>query len=262
MRKLVLLTMAVGALTAVSVAGIASAAGTSNGPVTVQSGNVKFTFNGGFSPKGLPKKRVAPITLAAEGKIQTLDGSHPPALQKVLLETDKNGLVQTRGYPTCTSGKLQATDTRAAEKACGKAIVGKGQTKIQIAFAEQNPINVNSKLLVINGGEKGGTTTLFIHAYITVPTPAAVVTTVKIKKHHHGRFGLLSTATIPKIAGGAGSVTSFNLKIGKKYRYKGKKVSVLSAKCTDGKLAAHATAVLSDGTKASAEIIRPCKPKG
>ena len=262
MRKLVLLTMAVAAMVALTAAGLASAAGTSNGPVTVTSGNVKFTFNGGFSPKALPKKQFAPLALTAEGKIQTLDGSHPPALKSILLETDKNGAVQTKGYPTCTSGKLQATDTKAAEKACGSAIVGKGTTTIQIAFAEQNPINVQSKLLVINGGESGGTTTLFIHAYITVPTPAAVVTTVKIKKHNHGRFGLLSTATIPKIAGGAGSVTSFNLKIDKKYTYKGKKVSVLSGKCTDGKLAAHATAILSDGTKASAEIIRPCTPKG
>jgi hypothetical protein len=262
MRKLVLLTMAVAALAALTAAGLASAAGTTNGPVSVTSGNVKFTFNGGFSPKALPKKEMAPIALTAEGKIATLDGSHPPALKEAIIETDKNGAIQTKGYPTCTSGKLQATDTKAAEKACGSAIVGTGTTTIQIAFAEQNPINVNSKLLVINGGESGGTTTLYIHAYITVPTPAAVVTTVKIKKHVHGRFGYTSVATIPKIAGGNGSVTSFNLKIDKKYTYKGKKVSVLSAKCTDGKLAAHATAILSDGTKASAEIIRPCTPKG
>ena len=75
-----------------------------------------------------------------------------------------------------------------------------------------------------------------------MPVPAAIVTTVKIKKIHNGRYGLKSVATIPKIAGGSGSVTSFSLKIDKKFTYKGKKVSVLSAKCPDGKLQAHGDA--------------------
>ena len=261
MRKFALMVGALVALAALSLAAVAAGAG-GNAPVTVTSGNLKLTANGGFTPTALPKKGSAPIGLTAEGKIQTTDGSHPPAVKEVVLETPKSGTIQTKGYPTCTSGKLQATDTKAAEKACGKAIIGKGQTKIEIAFAEQNPISVNSKLLVINGGEKGGTTTLFIHAYITVPTPAAVVTTVKIKKHPNGPFGLKSVATIPKIAGGAGSVTSFNLKIDKKYHYKGKKVSVLNLGCPTPKLPVHIESIFSDGTKLEAELIRTCTAKG
>jgi hypothetical protein len=259
MRKYLMLTMALGALIAVSVAGIASAG---NKPVTVRAGNLEFTFNGGFSPKTLPKKTLAPIALTAEGKVKTVDGTHPPALKEALIETDKNGAVNVKGFPTCTAGKLQSQDTAHAEAICKSAIVGKGTTNVEIEFAEQKPIPVTSKLLVFNGGVKGGVTTLYIHAYITVPTPAAIVTTVKIKKIHHGRYGLLSTATIPKIAGGAGSITSFALTVNKKYTYKGKKVSVLSAKCPDGKLQAHATAIFSDGTKASAEILRTCTGKG
>ena len=72
-------------------------------------------------------------------------------------------------------------------------------------------------------------TTLYIHAYITKPVPSAVVTTVKIKKIHKGPFGMLSIASIPKIAGGNGSVKNFKLSINKKFTYKGKKQSVLSA---------------------------------
>jgi hypothetical protein len=261
MRKYLLLTLALGALIAVSVTGIAVAGG-GNTPVTVRAGNLELTFNGGFSPKALPKKTLAPIALTAEGKIKTIDGTHPPALKEFLLETDKNGAVTTVGYPTCTSGKLQAQDTAHAEKICKSAIIGSGTTNVEIAFPESKPIPVSSKLLVFNGGTSGGTTTFFIHAYITVPTPAAIVTTVKIKKIHHGRFGLLSVASVPKIAGGSGSVTSFSLKVDKKYTYKGKKMSVLTAKCPDGKLQAHGTAVFSDGTKASAEIIRTCTGKG
>jgi hypothetical protein len=248
MRKYLMLTMALGALIAVSVAGLASAAGEK--PVTVEAGNLIVTFNGGFSPKKLPKNKLAPISLFTSGKIATKDGSHPPALKEVLVETDKNGAIEVKGLPKCTSGKLQSRDTKAAEAACPKAIIGGGQTTAEVAFPEQKPINVNSKLLVFNGGFSGGTTTLYIHAYFAAPVSGAIVTTLKIKKIHHGRYGLLTKATIPKIAGGSGSVVSFSVNITKK--------GVLLAKCPDGKIQAHATGIFSDGTKASATILRTC----
>jgi hypothetical protein len=250
MRKYLMITTALAALIAISVAGIATA----EKPVHVRAGNLELTFNGGFTPKALSKTKLTPITLNVSGEIATVDGTHPPALKEFILETDKNGAVEVKGLPKCTSGKLQSQDTKHAEAICKSAIIGSGTTDVSIEFPEQNPIPVSSKLLVFNGGYSGGVTTLFIHAYITVPTPAAIVTTVKIKKIHHGRYGLESIATVPKIAGGSGSVTSFSLKVNKK--------GVLLAKCPDGKLQAHGKAKFSDGTTAEAEVVRTCTPKG
>ena len=165
--------------------------------------------------------------------------------------TDKNGAINVKGLAVCKSGQLQSRDTNAARKACPKAIIGTGKTTVEVQFPEQNPINVNSELLVFNGGFSGGTTTLYIHAYFSAPVTGAIVTTLKIKKVHNGRYGLKTVATIPKIAGGSGSVKSFNLKINKK--------GVLTAKCPDGKLQAKATAKFSDGTQAGpATILRTC----
>lgn len=251
MRKYLMLTMALGALIAISVAGIATAGGAQ--PVTVKAGNLEVTYNGQFTPSTLPKKTMAPISLQASGSIKTLDGTHPPALKEVILETDKNGAINTKGIPVCTSGKLQARDTKAAEKVCGKSIIGTGNTTVEVQFPEQRPVLVNSKLLVINGGTSGGKTTLFIHAYFSAPVTGAIVTTVKIQKVHNGRYGLKSVASIPKIANGAGSVKSFNLTVNKK--------GVLTAKCPDGKLQAKATGVFADGTKATGSIVRTCKGK-
>lgn len=258
MRRYMILSTALGALIAIAVAGFATAA---NKPVKVRAGNIEMTFNGGFSPKKLPKKRFDPIALSASGRIRTLDGTHPPALRKFVLLTDRNGAIDVTGYPKCRSGQLQSRDTKSALRVCGKALIGRGKTDVQVQFAEQAPIPVKSDLLVINGGESKRTTTLFIHAYITVPTPAAIVTTVKIKKVRKGRYGVQSIATIPRIAGGAGSVTFFKLTVNKKFRHNGKRVSILSARCRDGKLQAFGTASFSDGTKASAGIVRPCTPK-
>jgi len=248
MRKYLMLTMAIAALIAVSVAGIATGA---NKPVTVEAGNLVFTFNGGFSPTKLPKKKFAPISLQASGKISTKDGTHPPAMKEAIVETDKNGAINVKGIKVCKSGQLQSRDTKAAEKACKASIIGTGQTTVEVQFPEQKPIDVDSKLVVFNGGFSGGTTTLYIHAYFSAPVTGAIVTTLKIKKINNGRYGLKTIASIPKIAGGSGSVKSFNLTINRK--------GVLSAKCADGKIQAKATAKFSDGTQAGpATIIRPC----
>lgn len=250
MRKYLLITTAVVALIAVSVAG-AVAAG--NQPVTVRAGNLEMTFNGGFTPTTLSKTKLTPISLNVSGKLKTVDGTHPPALKEFVVETDKNGAINVKGLPVCKASQLQSQDTKHAEAICKSAIIGSGQATAEIAFPEQKPILAKSKIIAFNGGYSGGTTTLYIHAYLTVPTPAAIVTTVKVKKIHNGRYGLKSVATIPKIAGGSGSAVDFNLTINKK--------GVLTAKCPDGKLQARGEAKFSDGTVAKAEIVRTCTGK-
>lgn len=254
MRKRLISILALGAVAAVAVAGIATA----EKPTIVQAGNLKLTLNGGFTPKALPKNKPAPITLNVNGKIDAVDGKHPPALKEVIFETDKNGSIDVKGLPICTSGKLQAQDTKNAEKACPKAIIGEGTTDAEVEFPEQAPFIAKSKLLAFNGGFKGGTTTIYIHAYFSAPVSGAIVTTVKISKVKNGRYGTKSIATVPKIAGGYGSVRSFSLTFDRGY----KNTPFLFAKCPDGHLNAKATSVFADGTRLTGTFVRSCTPKG
>jgi hypothetical protein len=252
MNKRITFVCAVATLT---VAGVVTAAGiaAAEKPVRSVSGNIETIFNGGFSPKTLSKTKPTPISFNISGKIDTLDGEHPPAMKEFVLEGDKHAQISVKGVPTCQQAKLQSTDTAHARKACAPALIGSGHADAEIKFPEQPPIETSSELLVVNGGFKGGVTTLFIHAYITVPTPAAIVTVVKIKKVHNGRYGLKSVATIPKIAGGSGSVTFFSLTLQK---------GILSATCPDGHLDARGTALFADGTKVSGGVVRVCTGKG
>jgi hypothetical protein len=222
-------------------------------PEKVIVGDIEVEYDGGFSPQALPKSKLTPISFCLWSKIRTVDGKHPPAIREFKLDGDKNVAIDVKGLPTCTAAKRQSQTTAGARKACGPSIVGSGTTEVEVEFEEQPPIDVKSELLAFNGGFKGGVTTLFIHAYLTAPVTAAIVTTVKIKKVKKGRYGTESIADVPKIAGGAGSVTYFKLKFDK---------GILFAKCPDGRLQAHGTAVFADGTKASATVIRPCTPKG
>jgi hypothetical protein len=257
MRKRLITTMAVAVAVAVTATSLAVAK-----KIVVQQGNLKLTVDGTFSPKKLPKSTLAPITLDVNGKVETLDGKHPPALKEFVVETDKNGALNAKGLATCSAAKLNSQDTKHAEKACPTAIVGEGKTDVEIEFAEQAPIVAHSKLIAFNGGVKGGTTTIFIHAFLTVPVPAAVVTTVKVTKVHNGRYGLKSVATIPVIAGGAGSPINFSLKLHRDFTYKGKKQSYFLAKCPDGHLNAKGSGVFDDGTKLVGSVVLPCTPKG
>ncbi len=257
MRKHLIWTLALAAAMAIAVAGVATAA-----KVTVRAGNLILTYEGKVKPKALPKDKAAPISLDIAGTIATVDGAHPPALKTVTVDTDKYGTVNAKGLPSCKSSQLQAQSSVNAKKACPNAIVGKGTTSVRVAFPDQTPFSASGPLVFFNGGVKGGTTTLLIHAYVNVPTPTAIVTTVKISKRLSGKFGLRSIASVPKIAGGFGSVTSYKFTITRKFTYKGKKQSYLVASCATGRFYAHASSEFSDGTRVVGDVVVPCTKKG
>jgi len=254
------LTLFAAALLALTVVSLALAK--NEKPIVVTVGNLRLTANGNFSPTLLPKNELAPITLNLSGKIETLDHTHPPAIQEVIVETDKNGSINAKGLPVCSSGKLQAQTTAKARGICGSAIVGEGTTSVEVAFPEQRPFIIKSELLVFNGGLSGGKTKVFVHAYLSSPVSAAVVVPVTVSKIHHGRYGLKTVAKVPKIAGGYGSPLSFSLKVGRKFTFKGKKQSYLLAKCPDGHLQAKGVGIFSGNLRLAGSLVRSCTPKG
>ncbi|HEU4735594.1 MAG TPA: hypothetical protein VFS48_01025 [Solirubrobacterales bacterium] len=231
-------------------------------PFIATVGNLRITANGNFSPTRLPKNKLAPITLNISGKVETLDHTHPPAIQEVFFETDKNGAVNAKGLPVCTSGKLQAQSSAKARTICKSALIGEGLTSVEVEFPEQSPFIAKSEVLAFNGGVKGGTTKVFVHAYLSSPVSAAVVVPVTVSKVHNGRYGLKTVAKIPKIAGGYGSPVSFSLRVDRKFTYKGKRQSYLLAKCPDGHLNAKGVGVFSEGTRLAGSLVRSCIPKG
>lgn len=244
---------------AVATAVSATAVATAAKPTVVRAGNLIFRINGGVAPVKLPKKKLAPIRLYASGNISTVDGSHPPVANTVTVDFDKHGTINAKGLAKCTAGRLQARPTGAAKAACRKAIVGKGKTTVRVQFPDSNPFNATGPLVFFNGGVRGKTTTVLIHAYVAVPTPTAIVTTVKVRRVRKGRYGTQATATIPKIAGGYGSVLKFNFSVKRYFKRRGKRQSYLLARCANGKFFAHGTAKFSDGTRMAGTVIRRCR---
>jgi hypothetical protein len=210
----------------------------------------------------LPRHRQAPISAWISATVATKDGSHFPAVREAVIDVDNDVRVDANGLPVCTLGQLRSRDSRAARQACSKAIVGTGKARAEIEFPEQKPIIASSPLTIFNGGVKGKTTTLFIHAFITVPVPAAVVTTVKITTIHRGPYGLEVVAKIPPISGGAGSLTQAKLEIGRNFTYRGEKRSFLTASCPSGRHLIQGRVDFVDGTVLDLARVLPCTASG
>ncbi len=258
MRKQLLRgALAVAAVALMAGAGVATAAK----PTVVRAGNVILAVNGGVGPKSLPRKRKAPIALRVGARIRTANGDQPPVARKVTIDFDKHGTIDARGLPRCRLGLLEVRTTTDARAACRKAIVGHGKTTVRVAFPEQAPFTATGPLVVFNGGVHGKVTTMYVHAYVDVPTPTAIVTAVRVKRIHRGRYGTRATARIPTIAGGAGALTRFDLAIKRRFRRHGKRQSYLSARCANGHLFAHGSIAFDGSTRLAGNVVRPCRPR-
>lgn len=231
-------------------------------PTVVRAGSLVLKLNGGVAPKRLPKNRLAPIKLRISGNISTVDGSHPPAAKFVIADFDKHGRVNARGLTVCRGGQLEARTTAAARAACRKAIVGSGKTTVRVEFPEQQPFFSTGPLVLFNGGVKRGVTTMYIHAYVNVPAPTAIVTPVKIRKIRKGRFGTRAIARIPRIAGGSGSLIRFNMAIKRTFKYRGKQQSYLLARCANGRFFAHGDIAFVGGPRIGGTVVRACRSRG
>jgi hypothetical protein len=255
MRKNVLRTAVLTVVAVLAMGGAALAVVFGDGPLTVEA-------EGGFTPTTLPKHKTAPITLHGEGTIGTTDGSLPPILKTLTLWFDKHGAVVTKGLPYCTPGKLAATTSAVARRVCASSIVGEGSGTAEIAFPEQRPFKATSPITLFNAAPHNGNPTLLAHAYLSVPAPTTYIVPVEIQKVNDGPFGFRTEAHIPKIAGGYGIPLEGKLTVGKKWTYKGQRLSYANASCPSGKLQAKAEVEFTDATKLSAVILKACKGSG
>jgi len=195
-----------------------------------QSGNLRIAFSGGFVPHSLPRDRPAPITVHVEGAIGTTDGSHPPPVRRVEIALNRDGRLTTTGLPTCTSAQLQSTSSEAALARCGPSLVGRGHFGANVEFPSANPIPAAGRILVFYGTRKGRPA-LLLHLYGTAPVQATFVLPLQISHRDRGQFGTVLAAKIPTLAGGLGSVTEIDLRIGRTYAYRGQRLSFISASC-------------------------------
>jgi hypothetical protein len=225
----------------------------------VRVGNLVLTADGGFKPSILPRSSYAPINFDGEANLRAVDGSVPPALQRLMLDFDRDGRLSTTGLPVCQPAALDEATTQEARNRCPGAIVGTGHASVAIGDGGQ-PLVVSSPLTFFNGPRLAGKPTVIMHARITVPAVQNFVITIPIEKRG-GRYRYRATVELPPIADGHGSLTHIDASIGKRYRSAGKERSYVSARCSDGIFSTRGRFTFADGTIIDGSVEKACTPR-
>lgn len=245
-------------LTAVLLAGGAARA------ESFQEGSLRVDFDGDFAPHALPRDRPVPVTVSVHGSIGTTDGSHPPPLRRLEIGLNDHGHLTTRGLPTCATSLLQSTTTATALARCRPALVGKGTFRADVEL-DQEGLPAKGEVLVFNS-RRGGRPALALQIYGTVPVQATFVLPLTIARRQHGEFGTVLSARVPRLAGGLGSIAEIALRIGRGYRHRGERLSLISASCAAPAgfdLAiftfAKGTLTFADGRRLQIALTRDCR---
>lgn len=112
----------------------------------VQQGNLSVDVNGNLSPHRLPRSGSVPVAVTVSGKISTTDQTQPPQLQKLTIEINRHGLIDSTGLPTCQLQKIETANNAHAIAACGPSLVGSGQFLGTITLPGSSPYPIKGRL--------------------------------------------------------------------------------------------------------------------
>lgn len=229
-----------------------------------QHGTLILSLSGGLSPLALPRDHAAPVSVSLEGSLRTADGSALPRVTRVEFGLPRQGVLSTYGLPTCTRRKLIVRSSANALAVCREALVGHGRVDLTVQIPHQEPFPVHARLLVFNtrvDGKRG----VLLHAY-TLHPPLVVVLPL-IFSHGSGRFATKLGANLP-VLGEWARVAEFRMVLSRRYVYRGRHFSYLSASCpipkrfTAGFFSfAQVAYWLAGGRQVSTAIARSCRAR-
>ena len=224
----------------------------------VKVGDLVLRADGGFTPRDLPRRSFAPIDFEGWAAVKAVRGGVPPPLEQVVLDFDRDGRLTARGLPTCAASQIETASPRRARALCSRAVVGTGQVEALIALPGLAPTRVKSPLTLFNGPRQDGDATVVFHAQTTVPALQTFAVVVAIERRS-GYYSYRATTAIPPIADGRGALARVEVKIGKRFRFRGAERSYVSARCSDGILETHGRFTFADGTIIDGNVEKPCR---
>ncbi len=232
-----------------------------------QKGDLFVNFDGGISPRALPRDELAPIAVSIEGKIRGLSGQHPPALRRIRIALNRGGVLDAKGLPTCRQSQIEFATGSQALAACGTALVGAGGIVARTDLAGQANALIRGEVLLFNSVVDGRPAIL---AHIYQRKPAQIIRLVVFRiQRTGGQLGTVINGTLPPALNTNGYLESIFLQLQRSYVFHGKRKAYLSASCAalpGLSLAVFPFAKVSmsfaDGRTLSSTLTRSCKVRG
>jgi hypothetical protein len=208
----------------------AKSSGGDGGASIVQKGTLRVEVDGSLSPQKLPRQGAAPIAVTVSGRVSTTDGSHPPQLEALRVELNRHGRLDLAGLPVCPYHRIQPASSSRALSACRGALVGRGRFEAEISLGTQEPYPTTGQMLVFNG-RRHGKPVLFGQIYAPRPFATSFVIVFALHRIPHGTYGTALTASLPKALGSWGNLTGLEMRLSRRFTYRGERRSFLSAGC-------------------------------
>jgi hypothetical protein len=246
---------------------LVTGAGLAAGAV-VQEGTLRVTVNAGLSPKRLPRNGEAPIAVSVGWRVATTDGSAPPKLKRLGIAINRNGHFDFAGMPVCREARIQPGSSAHALSACRKALVGRGRYSATVSLQGQAPYEVKGRLLVFNS-LLHGRPVLLGHIYSSRPFANSFVIVFAVGEHAHGTYGTTLDATLPRALSAWGNLTGIQMTLSRRFSFKGKRHSYVSAGCHTPKgvpaasfKLARTTFSFTDGRALGTTVGGECRARG
>jgi len=197
----------------------------------VQKNDVRLSISGKLSPRKLPRKGTAPISVAVGWATSTADGSAPPELRSLQIEINRHGFFDYAGLPNCPYSKIQPASTQRALAGCRQSLVGRGTFNAEVALRGQGKSYESAGELLLFRGEKKGRAVLYGQIYSAHPFATSFVIPFAVRTKRSGPYGTVLAATLPRALRSWGNLTAIEMKLGRRYSYRGRRHSFISAGC-------------------------------
>jgi hypothetical protein len=196
----------------------------------IQKDNLRITILSQIQPYKLPREGTAPIAVFVSGHLSAPQGGIPPQLQRMTVNVNRHGLLQSKGLPACGVSEIQPASTQQAIQRCGDAEIGSGQFWAHIVLPDQGAYPSHGRLLIFNG-RRNGKPVLLTHIFTSNPFFSSFVIVFSIEALKGGAYGTELTASLPQALGSWGYVDRIKLTLKRKYSYEGQRLSYFNSGC-------------------------------
>jgi hypothetical protein len=260
MRKRLILTAALAVAVAGAVAGPTALAAL--GPTLVGPDGNTQAIDVQVYPKKLSKSKATFASLKVTTKTTSTTSANgvPSPATRAVVDFPKGMKLFAKGLPTCDPGKLQNVSTDEALRVCGRAQIGGGKATALIPVGSQ-VFTENTTVTAFNGKPQGKKPTVLLHTYGTAPVQVTIVLNGVVSNYNKQGYGARLDIGIPLLAGGTGALTDFQATIKKRFKYKGKKRSFVTAMCKKSPLRSRGAFTFLDNVTLTAKATYGCKKK-